>query len=49
MLLTSYMPPHPSFIRAAMKRHNPSYLFTVAREEQEETNLPYHETRDGEN
>jgi len=28
-----------------MERPKPPYLFTVAGEEKEETNLPYHETR----
>jgi len=37
-----------SFIRAAMERPNPPYLFTVAEEEKEETNLPSHKMRHGE-
>jgi len=33
-----------SFIGAAMERPKPPILFTVAGEENEEINLPYHET-----
>jgi len=36
-----------SFIGAAMEKSKPPYLFTVAGEEEEETNLPYHEARHG--
>jgi len=37
-----------SFIEAAMERPKPPYLFTVAGEEKEETNVPYHKTWHGE-
>jgi hypothetical protein len=36
-------------MEAVMLSHNPPYLFAIAREEKEETNLSYHETRHGEN
>jgi hypothetical protein len=36
-----------TFIGAAMEKTNPPYLFTIAGEEKEETNLPYRETQHG--